>query len=354
MRKIVDKKFNKKHLSIILAGVITLTSIAGCNAKTNTSETTTTAPTTAPTTSETTNETTIPAAASEFQASEEYMNYAKAIAAAMYDANKEYFDEKQFSQEDLENVIYVLNNKYYDNEGNIIMDAPELDESFDIIRELVCPQRINEMLQKYRDVEHGNLSYEEYMNEVNASVFYDYNNSLSNFIIADDNNKDVVYFVDDFSQEMIKVTENVKNCVSPEEHMIEFFGKVRSAQTGDLTEYKNINNYLQDNYGNDGYGFIVAGIYKSTADLLNTVVDGQYVTVQNEEVRVGFSYDERMLVNAYYLGDLVDYDVIYKAQRLENELFQTMPLKVMCDKQVKITDNFGYEPVKAKTKTKTL
>lgn len=365
MRKIIkdklNKKLNEKQISLILAGTFALTSVSGCaaNAKTNESSVnTTTAPTTIETSIEETN-TTETMELRDNQASEEYMANAKAIAIAMYDANKDYFDEKQFTEEDLENVYYVLNGKYFDYNDEVLMDSTELNRSFDVIRELVAPQRVNEMMQKYRDVEHGYLSYEEYMDEVSASNFYDYNISLVNLIEINEDNKDVRDFVNYYSEEMVKVTENVKNCVSPEEHMIEFFTKVRSAQTGDITDFEGINNYLQDNTANDGYGFIVAAMYKSTADYLNTVIDGEFVTVPTkngeENVRVGLNYDERILLNAYYLGDLVEYEDIYDAKRLEIELFQTMPLSVMCDKQNKILCEFGFEElVNTNAKTKTL
>ena len=270
------------------------------------------------------------------------MIHAKAVAKAMYDSNKAYFDEKDFIVEDLENVYYALNGKYYDNESNLIMNQQELDRSFDVIRELVAPQRINEMLQKYKDLENGVITYEEYMNEVNASEFYDYRVSLANFIDANEDNKDNKNFVTEYSKEMVKVTENVKNGVSPEEHLTEFFAIVRSAQTGNKTDFANINTYLQETNTDDGYGFIVAGIYKSTADYLNTVIDGTFVKVQNENVRIGLSYDERILLNTYYLGDLVEYDDIYRAKKLEAELFQTMPFDVMCYRQVNINENFGF------------
>ena len=46
------------------------------------------------------------------------------------------------------NVYYILNGKYYDAEKNLLMDRTELEKSFDIVRELMMPQRVNEMLQK--------------------------------------------------------------------------------------------------------------------------------------------------------------------------------------------------------------
>ena len=366
MRKIrkeeLIKNLDKKQLSAILAGTIALTSLAGCSSNTNVEQTTTTTTTAATTILETTIEETTTTSVVELrenQASEEYMSHAKAVASAMYEANQAYFDEKEFTTEDLENIYYVINGKYFDYNDELLMDSVELNRSFDVIRELVAPQRINEMLQKYSDAEHGYLSYEEYMDEVSASNFYDYNISLVNFFDVTDENEDVRNFVNYYCEEMVKVTENTKNCVSPEEHMIEFFAKVRSAQTGDITDFEGINNYLQDNTANDGYGFVVAAMYKATADYLNTVIDGEYVKVPykdgTEKVRVGLDYDERILLNAYYLGDLVDYKDIYNAKVLESELFQTMPLTVMCDKQEKIQSEFGFETqVKGNAKTKTL
>lgn len=354
MRNIINRKFDIKKISAILAGVITLTSFAGCNNSKNNTESTTYNPTTKTTvTSEEVEEVVIKkrVVVNKDYADENYMIHAKAVAKAMYDSNKAYFDEKDFIVEDLENVYYALNGKYYDNESNLIMNQQELDRSFDVIRELVAPQRINEMLQKYKDLENGVITYEEYMNEVNASEFYDYRVSLANFIDANEDNKDIKNFVTEYSKEMVKVTENVKNGVSPEEHLTEFFAIVRSAQTGNKTDFANINTYLQETNTDDGYGFIVAGIYKSTADYLNTVIDGTFVKVQNENVRIGLSYDERILLNTYYLGDLVEYDDIYRAKKLEAELFQTMPLMVMCDKQEKITRNFGYEVIDNNTHT---
>ena len=367
MRKIrkeeLIKNLDKKQLSAILAGTIALTSLAGCGTKVE--ETTTTIPTTT-TILETTLEeiTTVATETSavelrENQASEEYMNHAKAVADAMYEANKAYFDEKEFTQEDLENIYYVINGKYFDFNDELLMDSIELNRSFDVIRELVAPQRINEMLQKYCDVEYGYTTYKEYMEEVNASNFYDYKVSLVNFFDDDNKNDDVKNFVNYYCEEMIKVTENTKNCVSPRGHMIKFFSKVRSAQAGDITDFDGINNYLQDNTANDGYGFVVAGIYKATADYLNTLIDGEFVKVPTkdgkEKVRVGLNYKERILLNSYYLGDLVDFEDIYKAKVLESELFQTMPLDVMCDKQEKIQSEFGFEAqVKGNAKTMTL
>ena len=349
MREIVKSKFNKKiDYKKIIATLIctsTITSLAACSNNKNESLSEVTSNTTIETTIETTNIEPTNSTVIEYsndEASVDYMNYAKSVAVAMYDANKEYFDEKNYTVEDLENVYYVLNGKYYDSNKNLIMDKVQLDRSLDVIRELAEPQRVIEMLQKYRDLEHGNLSYDEYLEEVKSSKFYNYGISLSNFIDNNKDNNDVRNFANDYSEIMIKVTKNIENGVSPEETLIEFFSKIRSAQTGNVTNYLNINNYLQETTANDGKGFLVASIYKAVPDFINTVNDNIFINVQDEDVRIGYTYDERMLVNAYYLGDLVNYDDIYNAKILENQLFQTMPLYVMCDKENKINENMGF------------
>ena len=112
MRKF--KELNKKIFALLATGTIGLTSITGCAAKANTNQTTsnTTATPTITTTLEPT-ETTKTVEVTEDMASEDYMTHAKAVAKVMYPANKEYFDEKQYTVEDLEDVYYVLNGKYY-------------------------------------------------------------------------------------------------------------------------------------------------------------------------------------------------------------------------------------------------
>ncbi len=359
MEKTNNIELRKKIAALVAAGTI-LSSIAGCNAKTTTESSSelTTAPTTIETTLEPTSTT---VEVTKDMASEDYMVHAKAVAKAMYENNKDYFDEKQYTIEDLENVYYILNGKYYNSEHDLLMDQTAVDRSFEIIRELVMPQRINEMLQKYRDLEHGNITEKDYFDEVNASKFYDYRVSLTNFIDVNEDNKDVRDFISDFSVEMVKVTENVKNGVSPEDHMIEFFAKIRAAQTGDITDYEGINNYLTETTTKPGYSFIVAGSYKSIADLLNTVVDGHYVTVPtkdrgNEDVRVGFTHDEQLLVNAFLEGNLVETDAIIKAKHLLTELFQTHQNDVMCyayEETMRLVYGIDNEYVKGNSKTYT-
>lgn len=357
-------ELRKKIIALAATGTIGLTTITGCGAKANTDSSTKTALPTVSTTIETTVETTAEETkveTTEDMATVEYMNRAKVVASAMYEKNKEYFDEKQYTVEDLENVYYVLNGKYYNNEKQLIMDRPELMRSFNIIRELVMPQRVNEIAQKYNELEKNIISEKDYFDEVNASKFYDYTMSLSNFIDVNEKNNDIRDFANEYSNMMNKVTLNLKNGVSPVEILKENFVEMRKAQTGNLSGnsvYKNINNYLgNDGTTKDGQALFVAASYKATADYLNTLIDGYYVTVpventkeneavKNEKVRIGFSYNEQFLVNAYYLGDLVETKDILKAKKLIIELFQTMPFDVMCYRENKINTNFGYEPVK--------
>ena len=354
-------ELRKKALATALGSTIALTSFAGCGNKVVRESVPTVS---SETTISLTNETTKEVAKEEKKveltkdiASEDYMIHAKAVAKAMYDNNKEYFDEKQYTIEDLENVYYLMNGKYYNSNKEIIMDKPQLDRSFDIVRELVMPQRVNEMLQKFSDLEHKRISEKEYFDEAKASKFYDYRVNLANFIDVNEKNDDLRKFVSDYSVEMLKVTENIKNGVSPEDHLKEFFSKVRSAQTGNITDYNNINNYLQENTTEDGYGFTVAAIYKATADYLNTVIDGHFVEVPTkdgkENVRIGYNYKEQILVNAYYLGDLVQTKDILAAKELIAKEFQTMPFDVMCYREDKVNTNFGYTPVERNTKTYT-
>lgn len=344
-------ELRKRLMALGTIGALGLTGVTGCNEKIvrETVPVTTNATAVSLTNESTTSVEEKSLEVTKDMATEEYMIHAKAVAKAMYDSNKEYFDEKQYTVEDLTNVYYLLNGKYYNSNKEIIMDKPQLDRSFDIVRELVMPQRVNEMLQKYRDLEHNNISEKEYFDEAKASKFYDYKVSLANLIDVNENNDDLRKFVSDYSVEMLKVTENVKNGVSPVDHLNEFFSKVRSAQTGNITDYKNINNYLQENTTEDGYAFMVAGIYKATADYLNTVIDGHYVEVPTkdgkEKVRIGFDYNEQILVNAYYLGDLVETKDILKAKKLIIEEFQTMPFDVMCYREDKVNTNMGYTPV---------
>ena len=100
-----------------------------------------------------------------------------------------------------------------------------------------------------------------------------------------------------------------------------------------------------------GYGYAVADMYKAIPNYLNTIIDGEFVTVQDEEVRVGLNYDERQVLNLYYLGDLVMIDDLLYAKELEAELFQTMPLEVSCDKQEQIVTGFNYQPSKGNKKS---
>lgn len=361
MRKLNNKKLNSKQLSLLLASSIALTSLAGCS-KTITEETTqiptvttTVEPTVEPTVKPVATATPTPAEVSKDVATKEYMTRAKAVAEVMYEANKAYFDEKDYTAEDLENVYYVINSKYYDNENNLIMEAPELERSLDIIRELVEPQRIIELTQKRKDVDKGYLSLNDYKDEVNASVLYDYSAGLHNFIDVNENNKDLIDLTKAYSIEMIKVTENVKNGVSYEDHLTDFFGVIRSAQTGDLTDYSNIKNYFQNETTNPGYTYLAAAIYLAPANLLNASIDGEYITVPTkageENVKISYTYDEAELVYALEGGYLVETEDIIKAVDLRAELYQTMPIDVMCNAEVSLYNNYHTQPVKGKTKS---
>ena len=91
-------------MALAATGTIGLTAITGCGAKADTISTTnsTVAPATTTTTVE---ETTTTVEVSKDIATEDYMNHAKAVSKAVYNSNKEYFDEKQYTVEDLENVL---------------------------------------------------------------------------------------------------------------------------------------------------------------------------------------------------------------------------------------------------------
>ena len=361
MERMKELEIRKKVLSTLLGSAMALSSLTGCNAKIRRDNTQlATSETTIETTVEPT-ETTKTLEVTNDMATEEYRNHAKAVAKAMYNSNKVYFDEKQYTVEDIENAYYTLNGKYYDMNQDLLMDKTATDRSFEIIRELVMPQRVNEMLQKYSDLEHGNISEKKYFDEASASKFYDYRVSLSNFIDENKDNEDIKKFIGDYSVEMIKITENIKNGVSPEDHMIDFFKKIRAAQTGDITDYNGINNYLTETTTKPGYSFIVAGAYKATADYLNTVIDGHYVTVPtkdrgDEKVRIGFSHDEQLLVNAFLEGNLVETEAILKAKHLLTEEFQTHQDDVMCyayEEVMRLVYGIDNEYTKAKTKTYT-
>ena len=353
MEKMNTIELRKRLMALAATGTIGLTAITGCGAKTNTINTSSNNTVSLPTATTTVEETTTSVEVNQDIATKDYMNHAKAVAKAVYDSNKEYFDEEQFTVEDLENVYYVLNGKYYNNEKSLIMDKPEVMRSLNIVRELIMPQRVNEMTQKFSDLEKGKISEKEYFDEAKVSKFYNYTVSLSNFIDINEDNKDIREFANEYSKMMNKVTLNLKNGVSPEEVLKENFVEMRQAQTGNISDknvYKNINNYLgNDATTKDGQGFMVAGMYKATADYLNTLIDGHYVVVPtkegNEKVRIGYSYNEQILVNAYYLGDLVETKAILNAKKLIIEKFQTMPFDVMCYRENKINTNFGFEPV---------
>ena len=356
----IKKELLKKKASLILAGTMTLTSFAGCNAKTNTSNTQT--PTTTPTTTiETTVDNTtvvnVPEVNEKAIASDEYREHAKAVAISMYEANKEYFDDKLFTAEDLENTYYVINDKYYDIDGNLLMDSAQLNRTVDIIAEMFGTNSdYLELIQKESNLRHGELSFEEYQEEFKAYKLYDYSVSLANFIDVNEDNEDVREFANLYSSEMVKVYKNLEAGVAPQE-LPDFFSVIRSAQAGDITKYKGLNNYLSDNTANDGYGLIVALMFIAPADYLNASIDGHFVIdpATDESVRVGFSYDEQMLVDSviYYGDNINDPVLILNARELEAELFQYHLTNIVCDKREKIFRIAGdaNTPTKGNSKT---
>lgn len=323
----------KKLLALAATGAIGLTSITGCAAKTNT-ESSTSEPsmtTTAVTTTVAPTETTAKVEIPSDVATEDYRIHAKEVAKAIYDVNKKYFDEKQYTVEDLENVIYTMNDKYFDSDSNLLMDKAEKAKSFAVITELVSPQRENELLEKQADYRNGFITKEQYDKEVAASTFFNYNaSSLANFIDANEENNDVRNFLGAYSKVKGRTVLNIKNCVYPEE-LKNFFAVIRSAQNGDKTDFNNINIYLQETTVKPGASFVVAGIYKATADELNTVTDGQTIEVDGDEVVIGLTKKQQELVNAYYAGDLTETKDILEARKYIALLFQTHQVDAECN-----------------------
>ncbi len=347
-------ELRKKLVALAATGTIGLTAITGCGAKTNTTSTTnkTTLPTVT-TTVEETKETEV-SEVSKDTATKDYMKHAKEVAKAMYEGNKEYFDEKQYTIEDLENVYYVLNDKYYNEDGQLIMDKVQVDRASDVMRELASPQRVLEMLQKLEDLENKKISLEEYKKEVEKSKFYNYQISLANFIEVNEKNKDVREFFNEYSKMENKVTLNLINGVSPEEILKENIIEMRKAQTGNISDnsvYKNLNNYLGNNTtASDGQAFMVAAMCKATADQTNQVTEGYFITVpvskdgkETEKIRIGYSYNEQILVNAYYLGELTNTKDILIAKKLVLEEYQTMYFDTMCYRQEKVNNKYFSE-----------
>ena len=347
-------ELRNKLVALLATGTIGLTAMTGCTAKTDSTDQSTsniigseTSVTTVLEPTSTTMEVT------QDMATAEYMAKAKSIASAMYDANKEYFDEKQFTADDLEHVYYVLNDKYYDSEKNPIMTSPELERALLVIRELAMPQRVNEMLQKYNDMINGRISEKEYFDEVAASKFYDCNYSYSNFLDADANNTDVRTLAEDYSKVLQEVTERIKSGVDPEKPLLEFFQNVRNDQAGDINIY-NSKNLLTETTTCPGEAFFTAAVLKGTADLLNTVIDGYWVTVETkngtETVRVGLSgtreeenkLSDQEVVNEYIKGTILSEEDNARAIKLREELFQTHPFEKMCEAEVAIRENNGF------------
>ena len=349
-------ELRKRLMALGTIGALGLTGVTGCgkvkreNVPTVASETTVSL----------TTETTAPAAeekkveVTKDMATEEYMAHAKSVAKAMYDANKAYFDDEQYTVEDLENVYYVINGKYYNSNREIIMDKPQLDRSFDIIRSLAADDRETEMLQKYSDLEHKRISEKEYFDEVKASKFYDHKVSLSNFVDKRDNNKDLRDFLDAYAIASSKIQANIIAGVSSKENLEEIISIVKSASQGDLTKYNGIKNYMQQSTTEDGYGFLIAAISRSLGDKYATTLNGCFGKINGENTRFALSYKEQELVNAYYLGDLEgNEEAILKARKYIAEKWQTYWFDIECNRQDAVNTKMGYEPVARNTKTYT-
>ena len=96
MKKYTKKdliEYRKKLVALAATGTIALTSIAGCAAKTNTESSSETTVAQSIVTETTAMPTTTTVEVNKDVASEEYMIQAKAVAEAMYNSNKDYFDE---------------------------------------------------------------------------------------------------------------------------------------------------------------------------------------------------------------------------------------------------------------------
>lgn len=360
-RENIKKELLKKKASLILAGTMALTSFAGCTAKTNTSDTQTPTTTSTTTTIETTTDDTtvvnIPEVSEKAIASDEYRDHAKAVAASMYEANKDYFDDKLFTAEDIENAYYVINDKYYNKDGNMLMDSAQLNRTVDFIGELYGTNSdYLELIQKESDLRHGYITYDEYQEEFKAYKLYNYSISLSNLIDENEDNNDVREFANFYSNSMIEVYKNLEAGVDLQE-LPDDFSVVRSAQAGDITKYKGLNKYLSDNTANDGLGLIVALMFRAPADYLNASIDGHYVIdpATNESVRVGFSYEEQMLVDSviYYGDNINDPELILKARELETELYQRHLTDIVCIKREKIFRISGDPEAIVKGSSKT-
>ena len=330
MRKF--ENFKNRVFALVTTGIIGLTSITGCTAKTNTDDTTayTTVPSASITTTlEPTTTPTTEAVVSQDVATEDYRIHARAVAKAMYANNKAYFDKKQFTEKDLENLYYIANDKPYDAEMNQIMEKDEYEKALRALKELIMPQRVNELMQGYSDYQNGFVTKEQFDKAVAESEFYNYAYSLSNFFDVNPNNKDVREFIDAYCKEMIKVTTDLQtgskiDKEALEKHMIEFFSLIRKDQNGTNK------NRIQETTTKFGESLTISYMDYTWANFLNTVINGQYVNVDGEKVRVGVSYDEGLLLKALAEGRITETKYVLEGEKIKAELFQTAPYNDAC------------------------
>lgn len=363
-------ELRKRLMALATVTTIGITSVTGCAAKTNTNNTNSNNTSSLPTVTKSIEETTTPTTQVEVSkdvATADYKNHAKAVAKAMYEANKAYFDERQYTVENLEHVYYVLNDKYYNEDKTLLMDKVQVDVAFDVIRELLESQRKINDIQNLKDVEKGKISLEKYTDEFNARSHYNWTISISNFLDDNENNKDNIILFDEYSKMQLQVTEYLKNGVLPTEILEKNFIEMRQEQTGNISGYsiykKLSHNLAVDNTAADGIGFASAAMGRAIANMNNAAHDGHFMTipventtdknkkVKTETFRVGYSYDEQILVNAYYLGDLVDTKDILKAKKLIIELVQSMYSDTMCYRYEKVTSKYYNVPATENTKT---
>ncbi len=347
MRNIIDfkKKNNgKKIVALLTAGSI-LASFAGCGkteskvTEGSTTSETLVETTVTPTTIETnipTIETTSAVEYSENVATEDFITYAKAVSNAMYEVNKEYFDEKQITVEDLVHVYYFMNDKYYNVNGDLLMTYEDFNESTIILRELFFPQRENELLQQLSNVNHGDKTFEEYMEEVNASVFYDSINApISNFIYPTPENKEAIDFFNEVSKENARRLGDIQHGVLGT-HVKDFFIDCYNAEAGNITvenrifnEDINLDNYLQDNGTKYGIKYAITLAMLANTNFANTYLDGCTITIydpsigQDVEVYIGLNYEDSRLVEVYEEGRLTETEDILRAEALKDRRYQT-------------------------------
>lgn len=355
MKKIIKNKDildRKKQLSTLLAASIALSSLAGCskannnnNTPTSTSSTYTTPVTTTVTE---TGETTLAldTTTDTVIACNEYIENARELATALYNSDKEYYDLHQFSEKDIENAYYVINGKYYYDENDdgtyeLLMTRAELDRAYDVIRGAIASPELFELLQKYNDLENGIISYDQYMEAVNATVLRDSSVSLSNLIEKKSSNEHIIQLADDYSANLYRVQADLKNGVSPEKNLKEFFDEMYAAESGDSIKYNKAINLMRNNSANDGLGLVVALIAKTNADMLNTVTNGIFVTAYNgDEVQIGYTYLDNNLLVRYQRGEILTDEEMERALEKEEKAYQTAYYLYICDKINKINSTY--------------